>query len=380
MRIATITALILGGALSTAGLAAAGDAAVAAVAAPADDPFIWLEQVDSTRAMDWVRAENARTAGVLEQDPRYPVLYRDALAIAQASDRIPQPNIIGGQVYNFWQDAGHAHGLWRRTTLSEYRRPQGKWTPVLDLDALSATEKANWFWGGAQCAQPAERRCMIDLSDGGEDAVTVREFNLRAGKFVSGGFTLPSGKQTLAWQDPDTLLVSREWAPGELTKSGYAYIVKRVARGQPLAAAQEIFRGTPDDVGVNPLALHDGAGHQALLVQRDVTFFETEYRIMGDQGLVKLGMPLKAGLLGMVAGRLIIELRDNWKTADGALMPQGSLVSVNFADALAAPDHLRPTLVYAPTARRAFAEAATTRDQLLVTELDSVKGDRKSVV
>ena len=374
MRIATITALILGGALSTAGLAAAGDAAVAAVAAPADDPFIWLEQVDSTRAMDWVRAENARTAGVLEQDPRYPVLYRDALAIAQASDRIPQPNIIGGQVYNFWQDAGHAHGLWRRMTLSEYRRPQGKWTPVLDLDALSATEKANWFWGGAQCAQPAERRCMIDLSDGGEDAVTVREFDLPAGKFVSGGFTLPSGKQTLAWQDPDTLLVSREWAPGELTKSGYAYIVKRVARGQPLAAAQEIFRGTPDDVGVNPLALHDGAGHQALLVQRDVTFFETEYRIMGDQGLVKLGMPLKAGLLGMVAGRLIIELRDDWKTADGALMPQGSLVSVNLADALAAPDHLRPTLVYAPTARRAFAEAATTRDQLLVTELDNVKG------
>ena len=374
MRIATITALILGGALSTAGLAAAGDAAVAAVAAPADDPFIWLEQVDSTRAMDWVRAENARTAGVLEKDPRYPVLYRDALAIAQASDRIPQPNIIGGQVYNFWQDAGHAHGLWRRTTLSEYRRPQGKWTPVLDLDALSATEKANWFWGGAQCAQPAERRCMIDLSDGGEDAVTVREFDLRAEKFVAGGFTLPSGKQTLAWQDPDTLLVSREWAPGELTKSGYAYIVKRVARGQPLAAAQEIFRGAPDDVGVNPLALHDGAGHQALLVQRDVTFFETEYRIMGDQGLVKLGMPLKAGLLGMVAGRLIIELRDDWKTADGALMPQGSLVSVNLADALAAPDHLRPTLVYAPTARRAFAEAATTRDQLLVTELDNVKG------
>ena len=124
-----------------AGLAAAGDAA--AVAAPADDPFIWLEQVDSTRAMDWVRAENTRTAEVLEKDPRYPALYRDALAIAQASDRIPQPNIIGGQVYNFWQDASHTHGLWRRTTLSEYRRPQGKWTPVLDLDALSAAETAN---------------------------------------------------------------------------------------------------------------------------------------------------------------------------------------------------------------------------------------------
>ena len=172
---------------------------------------------------------------------------------------------------------------------------------MLDLDALSESEKGNWFWGGAQCAQPAERRCMISLSDGGEDAVTVREFDLRAGKFVAGGFSLPSGKQSLAWQDPDTLLVSREWSPGELTKSGYAYIVKRVKRGQPLAAAQEIYRGTPDDVGVDPVALHDGAGHQALVVQRNLTFFETEYRILTDHGLARLGVaaqvqPARAGV------------------------------------------------------------------------------------
>ena len=123
MRAMTGLALILGGALSAAAGAASG--AEAPAVAVSDDPFIWLEQVDSTRAMDWVRAENAKTAAVLEQDPRYPVLYREALAIAQAQDRIPQPTIIGGQIYNFWQDATHAHGLWRRTTLGEYRRPKG---------------------------------------------------------------------------------------------------------------------------------------------------------------------------------------------------------------------------------------------------------------
>ena len=96
----------------------------AASTAAADDPFLWLEQVDSARAMDWVRAENAKTAAVLEQDPRYPVLYREALTIAQAQDRIPQPGIIGGQIYNFWQDADHAHGLWRRTTLPTTGSPQ----------------------------------------------------------------------------------------------------------------------------------------------------------------------------------------------------------------------------------------------------------------
>ena len=374
MRAMTVPALILGAVLFTVIDSASGAESPAVAAAAADDPFIWLEQVDSTRAMDWVRAENAKTAAVLEQDPRYPTLYREALTLAQAQDRIPQPNIIGGQIYNFWQDATHAHGLWRRTTLGEYRRPQGHWSSVLDLDALSKSEKGNWFWDGAKCAQPAERRCMISLSDGGEDAVTVREFDLRAGLFVAGGFKLPSGKQSLAWQDPDTLLVSREWSPGELTKSGYAYIVKRVKRGQPLGAAQEIYRGTPDDVGVDPVAFHDGAGHQALVVRRDVTFFETEYRILTDHGLAKLGLPLKSGLLGLVSGRLLIELRDDWKSADGRLLPQGAVVSVELAAALAAPEQLQPTLVYTPAPRRAFAKASTTRDRLLIVELDNVRG------
>ncbi len=378
MRRSRILALIAGGALSAAALAPMAVAGAEAAATPAtatsDDPYLWLEQVDGTRAMGWVRAENARTEAVLDKDPRYAVLYREALAIAQAKDRIPRPSLIGGRVYNFWQDAQHAHGLWRRTTLAAYRRPQVKWQPVLDLDALSKTEKGNWFWSGAQCAEPAERLCMIALSDGGEDAVTEREFDLRSGQFVADGFALPKGKQSVAWQDPATLLVSREWAPGELTKSGYAYIVKRVARGQPLAAAQEIYRGTPDDVGVDPIALHDGESHQALLVLRNVTFFESEYRIVGEHGLARLAMPQKAAIVGMVSGRIIIELREDWKTADGRTLPQGSLVSVELEAARATPERLEPTLIYAPTPRRAFAEAATTRDRLLVVELDNVKG------
>ncbi len=253
MRIAAILSALIGGALLPVAWVAAAE--TAGNTAAADDPYLWLEQVDSPRAMDWVRSENAKTAAVLEQDPRYPVLYKEALTIAQAQDRIPQPSQIGGQIYNFWQDASHAHGLWRRTTLKQYRQTSTAWTPVLDLDALSSTEKGNWFWGGARCAEPAERLCMLALSDGGEDAVTEREFDLRSARFVSGGFALPKGKQTPAWESENSLLVSREWSPGELTASGYPYIVKRLARGQPLSAAKEVFRGVTSDVGVDPVTL-----------------------------------------------------------------------------------------------------------------------------
>jgi prolyl oligopeptidase len=138
-----------------------------------DDPYLWLEDVDSARAMQWVHAENDKTLAVLEKDPRYAGLYADALAIAEAKDRIPAPDMLGGQILNFWQDADHVHGIWRRTTLDSYQSDSPQWTTVLDLDNLSKTEKANWFWKGAESDEPAERRCMVNLSDGGEDAVTA---------------------------------------------------------------------------------------------------------------------------------------------------------------------------------------------------------------
>src|SRR5208282_4509584 len=126
-------------------------AATAGATTPAEDPFAWLEQVDDARAMDWVRAENVKTAAVLENDPRYPDLFKEALTIAEAKDRIPEPSIIAGQVLNFWRDAEHVRGLWRRTSLENYRQSTPTWTTVLDLDAFAKAEKVNWFWSGTDC-------------------------------------------------------------------------------------------------------------------------------------------------------------------------------------------------------------------------------------
>src|SRR5271165_1864344 len=197
-----------------------------------DDPFLWLEEVHSARAMEWVEAENARTTAALEGDPRFKTLFDDAKVIAEAMDRIPEPAVIGGRIFNFWQDADHPHGIWRQTSLHDYQNPAPNWRAVLDLDALSKTERANWFWKGVECYEPAQRRCIARLSDGGEDAATLREFDLATASFVKDGFSLPRGKQDAAWADADSLLVAREWQAGELTRSGYPFVVKRLKRGQ----------------------------------------------------------------------------------------------------------------------------------------------------
>ena len=126
-----------------------------AASPPTDDPYLWLEDVSSPKAMDWVNAHNARSTAILEADPRYQDYYDEALAIAQAKDRIPVGRLIGGKVYNFWQDSDHVRGIWRRASLASYASGNPEWETVLDLDSLAASEKANWVWKGAQCARPA---------------------------------------------------------------------------------------------------------------------------------------------------------------------------------------------------------------------------------
>ncbi len=343
-------------------------------AASATDPFLWLEQAHSERSMRWVKAENAKTDAVLERDARFKGLFHDAKVILEAKDRIPEPEVLAGQIFNFWQDADHAHGIWRQTGKVDYQSAAPNWRTVIDLDALSKSEKANWFWKGAVCREPDEQRCIVSLSDGGEDAVSLREFDLAKSAFVDGGFSLPKGKQEVAWLDADTLLLAREWKPGETTRSGYAFVVKRIKRGQPLDTAVEVYRGAADDVGVSPISLSDGAGHSAAFIQRAVSIFEFQYFVLGPKGPAKLELPMKADLLTLLDGRLIVSLHEDWKRAGQPTLPQGSLVSLELAALSADPQHLKPDLIYAPTAREAFVEAGATRGHLLVHSLDNVNG------
>jgi len=346
----------------------------AADAAAVDDPFLWLEDVDSPRAMAWVKAQNARTEAVLEKDSRYATLFAQALALAEAKDRIPEPQFVAGAVLNLWRDADHVRGIWRRTSVRDYASPSPSWTTVLDLDALARTENANWFWNAADCDEPDETRCLLALSDGGEDAVTLREFDVPSARFVRGGFDLPRGKQSSAWESRDSMLVAREWAPGELTRSSYPYVVKRLARGQSLDRATEVFRGAPDDVGVGPAVYNDGTGHRVVLIERRVSYFEAERYLVGPRGTTKLALPLKSDVLGLVEGRLIVILREDWVGERGNVLRQGSVVSIALDAARAAPAHLHPTVVFAPGPREAFVEASATRHHLLLVALDNVKG------
>jgi prolyl oligopeptidase len=360
---------------AAAGMAAAQVAGTDAGAPAADDPYLWLEEIEGERALAWARAENARTLTELQGDPRYHGFYGRALEILQAQDRIPYVAMRPSGLYNFWQDEAKVRGLLRRTSLESYRTDAPAWESVLDIDALAAAENRNWVYRGLSCLPPEERRCLLVLSDGGRDASVVREFDLVDGRFVEGGFHLPEGKQSFAWLDADTLLVAREWGPGTMTASGYPFVVKRLRRGQPLDEAEELFRGTGEDVSASAFVLRDAAGvAHAVGMARGLDFFEREFTLLTDSGPVRLDLPPRSSPVGLVDGRVLVALREPWQAAPGLAFATDSLISWDLEEWKRDPNGARPSLVWAPGPRQTLSGFATTRDQLLLTILDNVRG------
>jgi prolyl oligopeptidase len=229
--------------------------------------------------------------------------------------------------------------------------------------------------GRARPAPVPPSGAVINLSDGGEDAVTIREFDLPSKSFVKGGFLLPKGKQDASWQDENTLLVSREWKPGELTESGYAYVVKRLKRGQKLSAATEIFRGTKSDVSASAYVLRDAQDRVLPLVVEATDFFHSKTFLIGAKGNRRIGIPEKSQLVDLVDGRVILQTQEEW-TPKGAAeaFPAGSLLSVDLAALRSNPVSLKPILIYTPGPREALEGAVAARDVLLVSTLDNVRG------
>jgi prolyl oligopeptidase len=338
------------------------------------DNYTWLEDIHGEKAMAWVKAENARTAAVIEKDKHFAPLQADALKVLESPDRLPNPDFRNGEVYNTWQDAEHVRGIVRRTTLKDYLTAEPKWETVLDYDALSKADKESWVGEGLTCLHPEEELCLVELSAGGEDAESMREMDLTTRKFVEGGFVLPRSKQSAAWVDKDTLLIARDWGAGTMSESGYPITIREWKRHQPLESAKEVFRGDTKDVADSPFVLVDGQGHKAVLVLRDLNFFEHENYLLLPGGFKKLALPLKATVDGMLDGQLLVTLNEDWMPEGQTnKISQGSVVALDLAAVEKDPARLRPTVVFAPTAQEFEEWFGTTKNHMIMATLEHVQ-------
>ena len=331
------------------------------------DPYLWLEDVDGERALDWARARNAETSRALQTRADYDSIRKSLLAIYDSKDRIARVRRRGDWFYNFWQDEQHKRGVVRRATLADYRKTEVPWETVIDLDALAAAEHENWTWHGMQCLGPAYRRCLVSLSRGGADAAVVREFDSVDKRFVAGGFELPEAKSDIAWIDADSLYVATDFGAGSLTASGYPRIVKRWQRGTPLAAAETLFEAAPDDVAVG-ISVDRTPGYERTVFSRLLDTRSSRRFLLTGGKLEAIDVPDDAKV-DFIRDVMLVELRSELMLGDRTFAA-GSLLATD-AQAWASGER-RATALFTPTPTRSLAGWQQTRDTVLLDVLDNV--------
>lgn len=357
-------------------------AITAGVAAQDEDPYLWLEEVEGDKALEWVGDRNKHSLGTLEADSRFAALRDRALKDYNADDKIAYGRLQAGTVHNFWQDETNVRGLWRRADLKSYSAGEPKWVTVLDFDALAKTEDENWVYKGRKCLPPDFGRCLVELSRGGSDAVVVREYDTMLKRFVDGGFETPEAKQEIVWVDKDTVLIGTDFGDGTMTDSGYANQVKLWKRGEPLSAAKLMFEGNKSDVGSFAIASHRPDGSYAGVVQAPDFFTEIIHILDGegdDAEMKEIKLPREINFKGMFSDMLVFSLRKDWAVGDTEVA-SGTLVSVKIGDALAGRPDLSLNVIYAPGAKSSIDAVNIGKDRIFISVLENVTGKLLSAV
>ncbi len=341
------------------------------ITAQTEDPYLWLEEVDGKKALEFVDKQNKLTIDKLSHLKDYQSIYTKSLEIFNSTDRIVYPTIYGEFIYNFWQDKLHERGIWRKATKVSYESGHPIWETLLDIDALSKKDKVKWVFKSAEGLYPKYNRFIISLSKGGGDAIVVKEFDVKTKSFVPNGFYIDESKGGSGFLDENTLIVSSDFGKGSMTTSGYPNQVKLWKRGTLLKDAQLIHQGDTTDVSSSGYILRDGAVNY-LLINRGITFYTGNSFVWVDNKLVKLDVPEDSQTSLLLNNQFVINLKSDW-TVNGVKYKQGSLVSLNFNLLLKGQKEIQ--LILEPDEFTSISGVSSTKNKMLVNTLTNVKSE-----
>lgn len=333
--------------------------------ASTNDPYLWLEEVESEKALRWVKKQNEQSLTKLKSHKSYQEAYENTLDILNDKDRIPYAVERAGFYYNFWKDENHIRGVYRRTTFKEYKKASPKWETVLDVDALAKQEDENWVYKGMCCHHPTYQRCLIFLSRGGGDATVVREFDIKKKSFVEGGFSLPEAKSRMSWYNEDTVFVSTDFGKGSLSDSGYPIVVKLWKRGTELAKAKTIFSANKTSVSAGGYTLYDGEKPYRFIFDSKSSYTKDIY-LLNKEKLVKFNIPNDASVVGINNNKLFVQIKSPWQS-----FLQAEVIYTD-VDALIDDKAIFISFIK-PTERVSIESLSFTKSAILVTVLEDVK-------
>jgi len=334
-----------------------------------EDPYLWLEEVTADRSLEWAREQNKKSKAELEAAAEFATTRDRIRGILDSKDKTPYVQKRANFYYNFWRDAQSVKGMYRRTTLAEYKKKVPRWDVVLDIDALAKQENENWVWGGITCLYPKFDRCLISMSKGGGDAKVTREFDVPTRKFVADGFVVPEAKSNVSWKDKDTIYVATDFGAGSLTKSGYPRIVKEWKRGTKLETATVVYEGEESDMSISAARSWDH-GTSRDFVSRNTSFFAGEmFERAADGKLTKVDVPLDAEAFTW-NNQLLVTLRSDWAIGDKT-WPKGALLATPFADFQSGKRAF--TLLFEPAPNKSLKDVTALESAVIVNELEDVK-------
>lgn len=372
-----------------------GSSAFDAAAVEAD--FRWLEQVEGPQALQWVSTRSAHTLERAAANPLFGVFEAQARAILDAPDRLPWVQLRGEFAYNFWRDAAHPRGVWRRKPLADFlanpaaASDAAAWTVLLDVDSLAAAEDENWVYRSTVVHRPDDERALCLLSRGGADAIVVREFDLTLRRFVTPdaqGFSLPAAKTSPTWIDADTLAVTSPLGEDHATDSGYGRTVRLLRRGTALDAAPVVWEGQRSDVAV-------GLSHDPLtgrvVASRALDFHHATHAYLphhrellasatSDSQPAWRHLPLPTDCRMMSSGAWMYLLPRTEEHLGGVTVPAGGLAVVAWSDIDAAnatqpftaDTFPAPKVLFAPSKHQSVEDVSVLADGVLVELMENM--------
>lgn len=334
-----------------------------------EDKYLWLEEIDGEKALEYVETQNKITFEELSKQNDYQSIYDTSLEIYNSTERIAYPTVRGDYVYNFWQDKEHARGIWRRSTKESYASGDPVWEILLDIDALSEKDDIKWVFKGSNGLYPDYNRFLVELSKGGGDAVVIKEFDVNEKKFIEDGFSIEESKGRTRYIDENTLIVATDFGEGTMTDSGYPKQVKLWKRGTPLKEAELIFEGESDDAFMSyGFVLRDG-NHEYTMIRRSLTTFSGQYMVYKNDQLLKIDLPEDATLYGILNDQMIVELKSDWDVDDKSYKA-GTLLSLDFSELLNGKKAIRT--IIEPDEFSSISEVSKTKNKLIIDRLTNV--------
>jgi prolyl oligopeptidase len=337
------------------------------------DPYLWLEEVEGEKALDWARAQNKISDEAFTSQAVFTELRDRFLTVFNDKERVIYPDMVGKYIYNLWQDEKNERGLWRRMSKQDYLDGKNDWEVVLDLDKLSAEENRKWVFGGAGWLGPENKLCLLNLSDGGKDESVIREFDASKKTFVNGGFSVSESKGSATWVDMDNIVVATNYGPGTMTTSGYPSMVKLWKRGADPAMAELLLKTDTAKMGIFVSGMNV-EGKQYVFISDNKGFYEKETYLYNAQGIHKIEIPSDAELYGMHADELLLYLQSDWKTENEAYK-SGTVVSYDLTDFLSGKTTVRT--IYQPEERASFVSLMSAKDFIVVSTMENVQSKLK---